>query len=109
MAVDNRADVRAGSHDGQVQQDLAGPLALARDLLAVKIDDAQVVGLHEAFGHTRGSTEHAVFGELQADVAVIGRGESLVVDPATDLAHQLAHFPFIHCRAVADHRVPQRH
>ena len=103
MAVHDRTHVGAGLHDRQVQQDLARPLPLARDLLAVQVDDAQVVGLHEALRDPRRRAEHAVVAQPVADVAVVGRGEALVVDPAADLAHLLAKLPLVHHRAVAVH------
>ena len=38
MTMHARLHIRPSTHDRQVQQDLAGPLASPRDLLAVEID-----------------------------------------------------------------------
>ena len=103
MTVHDRAHVGPRLHDRQVQQDLARALALAGDLLAVQVDDAQIVGLHESLRHPRRRAEHPVVAEPQADVAVVGRGESLVVDPPADLAHLLAKLPLVHHCSVAAH------
>ena len=104
VAVDARPDVGPGLHDRQVQQDLARPLPLAGDLLAVHVDDAQVVGLHEALRDAGRRAEDAVLAQPIADVAVVGGGEPLGVDPPADLAHLLAQLPLAHHVAVRCHR-----
>ncbi len=79
--------------------------ALAGDLLPVQVDDAQVVRLHEPLRYPGRRAQHAIVAELIADVAVIGRRESLVVDPPANLAHLLAKLPLVHHRAVAAHGI----
>jgi hypothetical protein len=72
--------------DGQVQQDFAGSLPLTGDLDAFHVDCADVVRSHEAFTDHRGRTEDFVLADADRDVAVVGGGESLVVDATSDLA-----------------------
>src|SRR5262249_12264590 len=72
-------------------------------LLAVEVDNAQVVWLHEALRNAGRRAEHAIFAQAETDVTVIGRGKSLVVDSTADLAHLLAKLPFIHHGSVAVH------
>src|SRR5262249_40177864 len=79
------------------------PLALAGDLLAFEVDDAQVVGLHEALRDASRRAEDAILAQPETDVAVVGRCESLVVDPPADLAHLLSQLPLVHDAAVRAH------
>jgi hypothetical protein len=101
--MDARADLGSLLEDRQVQEDLARSLAIARDLLPVHVDDAEVVGLHEALRDPGRRAEDAVLAQAIADVAVVGRGEPLGVDAPADLAHQLAQLPLAHHRTVCSH------
>ena len=47
-------------HDLQMHQNLAGPFFGSGFLIAIHIDYAHVVGLHEPFGHKRGSAENQI-------------------------------------------------
>ena len=104
VAVDARLDVGPGLHDRQVQEDLARPLPLARDLLAVHVDDAEVVRLHVPLRDPGRRAEDPVLAQAVRDVAVVRRGEPLGVDPPADLAHLLAELPLAH-QAVGHVRV----
>ena len=81
--------VRPLLHDRQVQHDLAGPLPLAAELLALHVDDAQVVGLHKALADQRRRADDLVLADAVADVAVVGRGEALLVEAVADFANFL--------------------
>ena len=86
MAVDDGLDVGPVLVDGQVQQDLAGALARAGELLAFVVHLADVLGLHEALGHHRRRAQDLAVVEADGDVAVVGRGEALGVEAPADLA-----------------------
>ena len=83
--------------DRQVQQDFAGALARAGELLAVVVDLADVLGLHEALGHHRRRAEDFLVVEPDGDVAVVGGGEALGVNAPADLADLFFEFVFVHC------------
>ena len=103
VAVHDGTHVGACFHDGQVHQNFAGTLAFARDLLAFHIHDTEVVGLHVALTHAGRGAKDAVFVEPKRDVPVVGGGEALVIDPATNLAHFLAKFPLVEVASVVCH------
>lgn len=84
--MDHSLHVRTVLHDGQVQQNLAGPLAFSGELVAIQVDHADVIGRHEPLADVRRGAENFVLADAVRDVPVVGSGEALIVDPATDLA-----------------------
>ena len=95
MAVNDRLHVRPMFHDGQVQQDLAGPLPLAGDLRPFHIDRTDVVGRHETLADHRGRTKHFVLAHANRDVPIVRRREALVVDATSDLADVFFELPIV--------------
>ena len=86
MAVQNRLHFRTFLHNRQVKEDFAGAFARPGDLVPVHIDDAEVFRFHEAFADLRRRADDAVFVDAVADVAVVRRRETFVVQPATHVA-----------------------
>src|SRR5262249_36156012 len=74
----------------------AAALARAGQLLAVVIDLAEVLGLHEALGHHRRRTQDLAVVEPHGDVAVVGRGEAPGVHAPADLANLFLELVFVH-------------
>src|SRR5262249_15236957 len=99
VAVDDGVDVRPVLVHRQVQQDLAAALARARQLLALVIDLAQVVGPHEALRDHRRRTQDPAVVEADPEVVSGCRGEALGVDAPADLADLLFELVFIHRRS----------
>jgi hypothetical protein len=87
MAVHDRLHLRPLLHDRQVQHDLAGPFLPAALLLAVHIDDAQILGLHEAFADHGRRADHLAVAHAVTDVAVVGGGEAPLIQPLADVAN----------------------
>jgi len=81
---------------GEVQQNLARPLALAGELLAFVIDEADIVGLEEALAHHRLRTQDLLIVQAERDVSIVGGGEALGVDAPADLAHLFLELVFVH-------------
>ena len=93
MAVNHRADVRAAAVDRQVQAQLAGGPAAARsrrDHAACHINDAHLLGLHEALAHPRGRDEDTVGVEANRVVAFVAVAEAAEPTSPADFAHFLA-------------------
>ena len=82
----NGVHVRTLLHDCEVQENLAGSLATPGDLVAFHVHDAQVRRFHKTFRYHRGRAEHLVGAQSHRNVAVVTSGETLVVNPATDVA-----------------------
>ena len=61
MTMHHGFDIRAMLHDRQVQQNFAGPLLFAGDLIAVQIHRTNVIRRHEPFTDHRRGTEDFVF------------------------------------------------
>ena len=70
VAVDAGGDA-GGLHHGEVGLDLAGGGAHAGLLAALEVDEAEVVGFHEALADERGRAQHEVLGHADADVAAV--------------------------------------
>src|SRR5262249_8421624 len=96
MAVDHRLHVGPLLVNRQVQQNLAGPLARAGQLLALVVHLANVLGLHESLGYHRRRAEHFLVVDTDGDVAVVGRREAAVVEPPADLTDVLFQLEFVH-------------
>ena len=82
--------------DGEVQQHFAGPPFRAGQLLTFVIDFADVFGLHEAFRHHRRGAEDFMVVEANRDIAVVGGGETLGVQPPADFADLFFQLMFVH-------------
>ena len=82
----NAPDVSSLLHDRQVEQHLAGPLAVTGDLVAFHVDDAQVRRLHKALGDHRRCAENLIGSEAVRDVTVVASGEAFVVDATANVA-----------------------
>jgi hypothetical protein len=87
-------DVGAGLVDREVHQDFAGALALAGDLLALAVDDAEVVGLEVALADAGRRAEEAVGADAVGVVALVAGAEALEPDAAADVAHLFLEFEF---------------
>ena len=61
----------------------------AGELVALHVDDAQIVGLHEALGDHRGRADHFLLADAIGDVAVVGGGKALLVKAIADFANLL--------------------
>ena len=66
MAMDDALHVWPGLHDFEVEQHFAGALLAAGELVALHVDEADVVGLQEAFAVHRGRAEDFVLVEADA-------------------------------------------
>ena len=84
--------VRPGLHDLQVQQHFARPLLLAGELLAVHVDQADILRLQKALAVHRRRAQHFVLVEPHGDVAVVRRGKPALVNPVADLADGFLQF-----------------
>ena len=73
-------------HDLQMHQDFARPTLRARELVAFKIHEAHILGLHEAFAHERGRAERDVFADTNRDVAAIAVNVSAAPQAAANIA-----------------------
>ena len=98
MAMDDRLDVAPRLHDREVQQDLARPLPLSRDLVPLQIDGADVVRRHVTLADHRRRAKDFVLTDADRQVAVVGRGKPLLINPPADLADQLFELPVMDLR-----------
>ena len=73
-------------HDRQVQQDFAGPLPLAGQLVPVEVDHTDVIRSHEPLADVCRRADDFVLADAIRDVPVIRSCEALVVDTSADLA-----------------------
>ncbi len=94
MAVNDRANIGAVFIDEQVHQDFACARALAGNLLAFDIDDAEVVGLELTFADAGGRAENPIFGKTIGMISFVAGAEALQPDSAADVAHQFLELPF---------------
>src|SRR5579885_458018 len=78
-----------------MQEDFAGALARAGELLTFEVYLADVLGLHQALADHRRRAEHFLVVDPVADVAVVGRGEALGVDAPADVANLLFNLVFV--------------
>ena len=83
---EQRLDVRPVSHDFQMQQHFAGAFAGSGNLVAVHIDGADIFRLHETFADHCRRAQNFIIAHSNTDVAVVGSGESLVINPPPDFA-----------------------
>ena len=86
MAMHDALHVWPGFHNFEVQHHFAGSLFLAGDLVAFHVDEANVLRLQKTFAVHRGRAEDFVLVEAHADVAVVRRGETTLIDSVADLA-----------------------
>ena len=96
MTVHDRLHVGTLFHDRKMQQDFAGPLPLARDLVSVQVDRTQVFRIHKTFADHRRRTENFVLPDANRNISVIGRGKAFVVDPPSDLADLFFQFAIVY-------------
>ena len=64
----------------------------AGKLLALHVDNAQVVGLHKALADHRGRADDFFLADAIGDVAVVGGGETPLVEAVADFADFLLDF-----------------
>src|SRR5206468_527683 len=86
MAMDDGIHVRPMLVNGEMQQHFAGPLLRPRELLALVIDLADVLALHEAFGTQSRGAKYFLVVEPDGNVAVVRGRETPVIEAAADLA-----------------------
>src|SRR6266702_3978630 len=87
MAMDRGDGAWLALHDLQVHQDFARMLLGAAELVAVQIDEAHVLGFHEAFRAERGRAERDVLADADGDVAAVAIHVSAMPEAAADLAN----------------------
>ena len=85
VSVDAGGDA-GGFHEGDMRLDLAGGGTHACFLATLEVDDAEVVGLHEAFTDQRRRAEHEVARDADADVASIAVDVVAVPEAAAHVA-----------------------
>ena len=97
--MDHGANVGPHLVDLQMHRDLAGPLQPARYLVALVIDDDQVVHAERALADAGGRGQDALGIQAQADISVVGGYPALLKDQLADLDNVLAVFAFClyHC------------
>lgn len=81
--------------DFQVQENLAGSRSFAAELLAVHINRAKVVRLHESLADQCRRAKNDAFGKTAGDVAVVSGNELAGVDSPADFADFLPKRSFI--------------
>src|SRR4029079_2390036 len=86
MRVNDRLHIRPRLVDRQVQQDLARALALAADLLALHVGDAQIFGRKVALADAGRRAEDAVLADAIGMVSFVAGAEPFLPDAAADVA-----------------------
>ena len=82
----DRFHFRQFLHERQMQLDFRRHFALAGNLFAVHVDDAQVVRGHKPFGNHRRGADDFVLIQTIRNVAVVAGGEPLFINTVTDIA-----------------------
>src|SRR4051794_23871919 len=90
MGVDDSLYVGTHAIDRRMHHDLARTVPLTFDLLAVQIANDQVFGLHHALADPCRSSENAVGGQPETDVAVVCGDPALLVSQTADFYDLLA-------------------
>ena len=92
MRVDHRFDIGPHPVNRGMHRDFAGALGAAGNLIALHVDDDEIVALHHPLAHARRRGQNALGVQTDRDVAVVGRNPAFLKDQAADLADVLAVF-----------------
>ena len=73
-----------------MHRDLGGSLARAIDLVALQIADDDIGGRHHALADAGASAQNAAIVQAHADVAIVRRDPSFLIDQLADVEDVLA-------------------
>ena len=94
MAVDDAHHFRVVPIGGEVKQDFAGAFLDTTNLLALVVNDAAVVRLHEALADTGRRTKNLPLVQANGDIAIVGGSEALVIKATADFADLFTQLTF---------------
>lgn len=88
--MDDAVDICAAFVNLQMQQNFASSLPMACELVAVEVDNAQIIGFEKALAIQRRCAEHTFRVETHGDVSFVGRAELPLIHAAADFTNFLS-------------------
>lgn len=88
--MDDAVNILAVFVNLQVQENFAGSLVLASELVAVEIDKAQIIGFEKALAMQRRRAEHTLPVQTHRNVSFVGRAELPLIHAAADFTDFLS-------------------